>query len=66
MDDLLNLYSFTSTLWKWMAYIFNQTVRNEDDITKTLNNWRKDFSNNEIVNLAWTLMPIFLIWDVWK
>lgn len=66
MDHLFNLYSFTSTLWKWVAYIFNQTVRNKNDVTETLKNWRKYFSNNETFNLAQTLILGFLIWDVWK
>jgi len=66
MDHLLNLYSFTSTLWNLVACIFKQTDRNENDITDTLKNWRKDFSDNETVNTALALIPGFLIWDVWK
>lgn len=66
MDHLLNLCSFTSNLWNWVAPIFKQTDRDENDITKTLKNWRKDFSDHETVNIAWTLIPGFLIWDVWK
>lgn len=38
MDHLLNLCSFTSTLWNWVASIINQTVGNENDITETLKN----------------------------
>jgi len=50
MDRLLNLCTFTSSIWNWVDSIFNQTIRSEDHITITLKNWRKDFSDNEIVN----------------
>lgn len=66
MGHLLNLCSGTSTLWNWVASIFNQIDKNENDITETLKNWRKDFSDNQTVNIAWTLIPGFLIWDLWK
>lgn len=66
MNHLLTLFSFTSTLWNWVANIFKQTNKNENDITVTLKNWRKDFSDNETVNSAWALIPGFLIWNVWK
>jgi hypothetical protein len=66
MDHLLHLCTFTSTLWNWVAPIFRQTDRDENDITKTLKNWRKNLSENETVNTASTLIPGFLIWDVWK
>jgi len=31
-----------------------------------LNNWRRDFSDNETINIARALIPRFLIWKVWK
>lgn len=66
MDHLLNLFPFTSTLWNWIASIFKQIDRDMGSITSTLNKWRKNFSDNEIVNKALDLTPSFLIWDVWK
>eukprot|EP00253_Pinus_taeda_P033643 PITA_33643 len=66
MDHLLNLCAFTSTLWNWVASIFKQTDRDENSISGTLKNWRNDFSENETVNKAWTLIPGSFIWDVWK
>jgi len=66
MDHLLNFCTFTSTLWNWVSLIFRQTDRDENDITKTLNNWRRNLSENETVNIVWTLFPGFLICDVWK
>lgn len=65
MNHLLNLCSFTSILWNWVADIFKQTDRNENDINGNLKNWR-DFSDNETVNTACALIPRFLIWNVWK
>lgn len=61
MDHLLNLCPFTSTLWNWVASIFKQTDRDIGSITKTLKNWRKIFSTNEIINKAWALVPGFII-----
>ena len=66
MDHLLNLCPFTSTLWNWVTSIFRQTDRDEYSITDTLKNWRKDFSENEIINKNQTLIPGFSIWDVQK
>ena len=64
MEHLLNLCPFTSTLWDWVASVFRPTDRDRLSITNTLKNWRKDFSGNEIINKAWTLVPGFIIWDV--
>jgi len=64
MHHLLNLCPFTSTLWNWVASIFRLTDRHEFNITGTLMNRRKDFSENEIINKAWNLVLGFLIWDV--
>lgn len=66
MDHLLNFCPFISTLWNQVASIFRQTDRDMGSITSTLNKWRKNFSDNEIINKAWALVPSFLIQDVWK
>jgi len=66
INHLLNLCSYTSTLWNWVADVFNQTERNENDITITLKNWKRDFSDNETMNTTWALIPGFLAWNVWK
>lgn len=46
MDHLLNICSFTSTLWNWVASIFTQNDKDKSSITSTLKNWRKYFSEN--------------------
>jgi len=66
MDHLLNLCLFTSTLSNGAASIFRQTDRDLSSIKSTLKKWRKIFSDNEIINKSWALVPGFLIWDVWK
>eukprot|EP00253_Pinus_taeda_P003217 PITA_03217 len=33
---------------------------------QSLKKWRRNFSDNEIINKTWALVPDFLIWDVWK
>ena len=50
MDHLLNLCTFTSTLWNWVTSLFRKTDKHEYNITGTLTNSRKDFSEKEIVN----------------
>jgi len=49
-----------------VALIFRNTNRDRLRITNILKNWRKDFSDNQFINKARTLVPGFLIWDVWK
>jgi len=66
MDHLLNLCPFTSTVWEWVASIFKDTYRDRLSISNTLKNWRKYFLGNEIINKSWTLVPGFVIWNVWK
>lgn len=61
MEHLLNLYPFTSTVWDWVASVFRQTDRDRIKIINTLKNWMKEFSNNEIINKAWTLVSGFII-----
>ena len=66
IEHLLNLCPFTSTLWDWVASVFRKTDRDRLSITNTLRYWRKDFSDNEIINKAWTLVIGFIILDEWK
>jgi len=66
MDHLLNFCPFISIMWEWVASIFRHSDRDRLNISNTLKNWRKNFSGNEIINKAWTLVPGFVIWDVWK
>ena len=51
-NHLLNMCEFTSSIWNWVASIFNQIDRKENDIMKTLKTWRKYFSENETINVA--------------
>ena len=66
MEYLLNLCPFTSTLWDLVALVLRKNDKYRLNITNTLKNWRKDFSGNEIINKASTLVPGFIIWDVLK
>jgi len=52
LDHLLNLFSFTSTMWEWVASIFRHTDRDRFNISNTLKNCRKNFSRNEIISKA--------------
>lgn len=66
MEHLINSYNFTSRLWDAFANIFQQFDRDKESITNTLNRWRRNFSDNEALNLAWALVPNFIIWNIWK
>lgn len=66
MEHLLNSYNFTSKVWNAFANIFQQSDRDKESITNTLTRWRKKFLDNEVLNLAWALMPSFIIWNKWK
>eukprot|EP00253_Pinus_taeda_P022782 PITA_22782 len=65
-NHLLNRCTFNTTLWNWVGEVFEQIDRDAKDIITTLKNWRKHFSDNEIINSAWMLTLGFLIWNVWK
>jgi hypothetical protein len=32
----------------------------------TINTWKENYSENEEVNLCWTLIPRMIIWEIWK
>lgn len=66
MEHLLNSCIFTSWLWNIFAKIFQQSDRDRGSIINTLNSWRGNFSDYEILNSAWALKPSFIIWNVWK
>lgn len=66
MEHILNSCIFTSWLWDSFSSIFQKTDRDKESIINTLNNWSRNFSDNEFLNSAWALMPSFIIWIVWK
>lgn len=51
---------------EFFTIIFKQSDRDKESIVNTLNNWRNNFSDNEILNSTWDLLPSFIIWNVWK
>jgi len=59
MEHLLNSCTFTSRLWDTFATIFQKTDREKESIISTLSSWRRNFSDNEVLNSAWALMPSF-------
>eukprot|EP00253_Pinus_taeda_P001503 PITA_01503 len=66
MEHLLNNYIFTSRLWDSFASIFQQSDRDIGSLFNTLTNWRKNFSDNEVLSATWALTPSFIIRNVWK
>eukprot|EP00253_Pinus_taeda_P034910 PITA_34910 len=66
MEHLLNNCISTSRLWDSFATIFQQTDRDKGSIINTLNKWRRNFSDYEVLGSAWAITPGFIIWNVWK
>jgi hypothetical protein len=65
-NHLLDECSYTTKIWDWAAGIFRQSNRIWGNINATINNWNEDYSENEMVNLCWTLMSRMIIWAIWK
>lgn len=66
IEHLINLCSFSAKIWDWVASSFRQTDKDRLSISNTLTKWRKNFSENEIINKAWMLVISFVIWNIWK
>lgn len=66
MEHIPNNCIYSSWLWDSFAIIFQNTNRDKENIINTLNNWSRNFSDNEFLSLAWALTPSFIIWNVWK
>lgn len=66
MEHLLNNCAFSSKLWDSFASIFQQSGRDKGSIINTLNKWRSNFSNNEVLSIDWALTSGFIIWNIWK
>lgn len=52
MEHLLNSCIFTSKLLDIFATIFKQSNKDKEGISDTINNWRNNFSDYEVLNLA--------------
>jgi hypothetical protein len=66
MNHLLDECPYTSEVWDWVAGIFQQSNRVRDNISTTINTWKENYSENEEVNLYWTLIPSMIILEIWK
>jgi len=66
MEHILNYCSYTTWLWNSFSNIFQQSNRDRESITNTLNNCRRSFLENEAINRAWAFTPGFIIWNFWK
>ena len=51
MEHILNSCTYTTWLWDYFATIFQQTDKDKGSITNTLNKWRRNFLENETLNL---------------
>jgi ribonuclease HI len=65
-NHLLDDCAYTAELWDWAASIFRQSDRIRGNIAATIKLWRENYSDQEKVNLCWTLTPGMIIWSIWK
>jgi ribonuclease HI len=65
-NHLLDECNYTTEMWDWATGIFRQSNRTRGNINATINNWNESYSENEMVNLCWNLMPGMIIWAIWK
>jgi hypothetical protein len=65
-NHILDECPYTAEFWDWEAGIFRQSNRIKSNISATINTWKENYSENEEVNLCWTLIPGMVIWAIWK
>eukprot|EP00253_Pinus_taeda_P017486 PITA_17486 len=66
---IFNLDSFIpNNSWQqlWSQQGWMKTDRDKGSVINTLNKWRRNFSENELLNLTWAFTPSFIILNVWK
>lgn len=66
MNHLLNTCEWADNLWKWVKTILKRMDRIRNSIQETTENWRGNFSNTQLVNKIWKLIPGFIAWKIWK
>lgn len=66
MEHILNSCIFTSMLWDFFSTLFKQSDIDKDSITNTLDNWRNNVSDNEVLDSSWAVLTSFIIWNVWN
>lgn len=66
MNHLLNTCEWADKLRNWMETILKRTNRVRNSIQETIENWRGNFSNTQMVNTIWKRIPGFITWSVWK
>ena len=62
MNHLLNECPYTAELWDWSVGIFCQSNKIRGNISATISTWKENYSENEEVNLYWTLISGMIIW----
>jgi hypothetical protein len=65
-NHLLDECIYTTEIWDWVVGIFQQSNRTQGNIYATINNKNESYSENEEVNLCWTLILGMIIWTIWK
>jgi hypothetical protein len=57
---------YTTEVWDWASNIFRQSNRVRGNIVASITTWKENYSENKEVNLCWTLIPVMIIWAIWK
>lgn len=66
MNHLFNTCDSADLLWNWAEAILQKTDRLKNSIQETIENWRSNFSNNQLVNTIWKIILGFIAWSIWK
>ena len=65
-NHLLNTCIFIPDICDWGVAIFHQSHRKKTSIQRMIENWRDNFTKNEMVILLWNLLLGCIVWNVWK
>lgn len=66
MNHLLNTFEWEDSLWNCMETILKRKDRVRNSIQETIQNWRGNFSNTQLVNTIWKLILGFIAWKILK
>ena len=66
MNHLLDTCEFASSLWDKGAQLFRRSDRRRGTPDISIQQWGEEPFSNPILNRLWSVLPGFLLWNVWK
>jgi ribonuclease HI len=65
-EHLFNGCSYSQRIWDQGAQIMRRSGQNRSSIRETIGHWGDIIFSNPILNHIWTLLPGFILWQIWK